>query len=163
MIEKCLRVLWLFFCRNLCNVDAPPSKHSQPAPVYIYISVYGSACVSVSFLIPVHRIFSLFVDHLPSPSTPILKSMLSEPPKLKFIHTLTANFLIGKCVARFFAFSLTIFDSCLLKRLRIARVFFGRRSSGRYFLCLYRMRSWERWLALMTVRTRATDLRRSWL
>ena len=46
---------------------------------------------------------------------------------------LTANFRAGKCVCFFFCFSVTRLASFLLRRRRIARVCFGRRSSGRYF------------------------------
>ena len=57
----------------------------------------------------------------------------SIPTNTRSEHTLTAYFLIGKCVCFFFCFSVTIPASCLLNLLRIARVVFGRRSSGRYF------------------------------
>jgi hypothetical protein len=49
---------------------------------------------------------------------------------------LTAYFLIGKCVCFFFCFCVTRLASFFDSRLLIARVCFGRRSSGKYFLFL---------------------------
>jgi len=51
----------------------------------------------------------------------------------QFFYALTAYILCGKCVSFFFCFSVFCEASCWLRRLRIARVFLGRRSSGMYF------------------------------
>lgn len=67
--------------------------------------------------------------------------LLSSMKKINAERTFTAYFLCGKCICLFFCFSDTNVASCFVNRLRIALVFFGRRSSGRYFLFLYKMRS----------------------
>ncbi len=51
-------------------------------------------------------------------------------------HTFTAYFLCGKCMECFRCFSVTMPASCFDNLLRMARVCFGRRSSGMYFLFL---------------------------
>ena len=85
------------------------------------------------------------------PISPIMKRssmMQKHRPQCIFYSALTAKFRAGKCLCFFFCLSVTRFFSSFDNRLRIARVCFGRRSSG---------------MALMTVRTRAMDLRMSWL
>lgn len=51
-------------------------------------------------------------------------------------RTLTANFRWGKCMLRFLVFSSTRALSWGDRRRRMARVCFGRRSRGAYFLFL---------------------------
>lgn len=78
-------------------------------------------------------------------------------------RTLMAYLRWGKCCWRFLVFSNFLEASSADRRRRMARVCLGRRSRGRYFLFLKKRRMWWRCLALMMVRTRAIDLRRSWL
>lgn len=74
-------------------------------------------------------------------------------------YALIAYLRILKCFS-FFSWRRVFREaSCLVSLRRIARVFLGRRSSGRYFLFLYKRWSWARCAWLMTVRVRAIDLR----
>jgi len=66
---------------------------------------------------------------------------------------------LGNAAAFFAAFTVTFAACALVRRLRIALVFFGRRSSGRYFEPDSCDRIPARRSCEMTVRTRATPLR----
>nr|ACR37471.1 unknown [Zea mays] len=66
---------------------------------------------------------------------------------------------MGKYFSRFFSLSVFKESWCLVRRLRMARVFLGRRSSGSSFFFLYASRSADFCFCEMTVSTRAMEVR----
>jgi hypothetical protein len=76
---------------------------------------------------------------------------------------LTAYLRRGKAAAFLAARAVTAPACALVSRRRIARVFFGRRSRGTYFLPAYADLRAARVEAVMTVRVRAMPLRTSLL
>lgn len=139
------------------------SSHHQSPQIYICAVAYWSHSISRSYS-AIWKVYGTIVkrklfkkrdstsfclkwfepNHMKqnSQTTPVKPLLLNRIPrqkeneKNKHTYALMAYFLFGKCRSFFLCFSVFKEASCLDRRLRIARVFLGRRSRGTYFLFL---------------------------
>ena len=103
---------------------------------FICLEALISCYQSSSSTLLIMRIMNLVEAQLELPLTFPPAAPSQSIRSITFYSALTAYFLIGKCICLFFCFSVTRLASFFDSRLLIARVCFGRRSSGRYFLFL---------------------------
>lgn len=123
---------FLYFFKTTLRFPWTPKIQTRPPSFNLSLLVQEKK-TPVSRTIPKQKkyVFHSTQQPLSNPRNPIQIKLCKD-----HVHTLMAYFRWGKWISFFLCFSVFLLASSLVMRRRIARVYRGRRSRGRYFLFL---------------------------